>query len=367
MMSFADESKIPGAAATVANQIQRLFNQKAPWLTGRGAASNLVISTRIRLARNLSKFAFPNRAKAEALQQVILQVQTVLNSLNSLRNSFFFQISELSELDRTFLMERHLISPGLLNPKVPAAVLISPDEDISIMLNEEDHLRIQVLQAGLELEQAWRIIRRLDDALSRNLEFAFSDTCGYLTACPTNTGTGMRVSVAINLNFISLKENLKNFIKTKFPREITIRGFYGEGSDVMGNIFQISNQFTLGRTEEGILEQIQAFALKLQELEEQAGLHLLQNNRILIEDKVFRALAILRHARLINSIEALNLIAFLRLGRQVGLLSGFNFSDLNQLMLEVQSAHLQKHYAKVLTAAERDQLRPEFIQKKIKL
>ncbi len=348
-------------------EIDLIYQQPGKRLNATGMESGIVISSRIRLARNLAKFPFPNRATETELHQIIDRLKETLAQIPLMKNAYFFPLSELSENEKVLLMERCLISADLVRKPTPAAVAINPEETISIMLNEEDHLRIQVLQPGFEIHKTWEIIRHLDDELGKRVDFAFDEHFGYLTACPTNTGTGMRVSVAIHLVGLALKNELKPIIKEKLSSELTLRGFYGEGSDILGNILQISNQLTLGRTEEGILEQVGRFVNNLIEIEKETRRSLLKYKRILIEDKVFRAFAIFKHARMITSVECLELISYLRLGLELGLLKGFSLEEINHLMLLVQPAHLQRYVNKTLNSADRDLIRPKLIQEKLKL
>lgn len=365
--SLKDNNQNLMSTQSARSEIDQIYLNAGKRLSATGNEAGIVISTRIRLARNLAKFPFPNRAKESELYQIIDLLVKSLNRIPLMKNAYFFQLSELSENEKILLMERSLISVDLLRKQTPAAVMINPDETISIMINEEDHLRIQVLQPGFEIQKAWDIIRLLDDEVGKEVEFAFIDHFGYLTACPTNTGTGMRVSVAIHLAGLALKNELEPIIHEKLSSELTLRGFYGEGSDVLGNILQISNQLTLGRTEEGILEQVGRFVNNLIEIEKETRRSLMKYKKPLIEDKVYRAYAVFKHARIITSVECLELISFLRLGLELGLLKGFTLEEINHLMLLVQPAHLQKYVNKTLSSAERDMIRPKLIQEKIKL
>ncbi len=365
--SLKDNNQDNPGAQSVRPEIDRIYHHSAKRLSASGNESGIVISSRIRLARNLAKFPFPNRATESELSQIIDLLKKSLDRIPLMKNAYFFQLSDLSGNEKILLMERSLISADLLHKPTPAAVTINQDETISIMINEEDHLRIQVLQPGFEIHKAWEIIRHLDDELGKEIEFAFNDHFGYLTACPTNTGTGMRVSVAIHLAGLALKNELEPIIKEKLSGELTLRGFYGEGSDVLGNILQISNQLTLGRTEEGILEQMGRFVNNLIEIEKETRRSLLKYKKFLIEDKVYRAYATIKHARIITSVECLELISYLRLGLELGLLKGFTLEEINQLMLLIQPAHLQKYVTKTLSSSERDLVRPKLILEKIKL
>ena len=220
-------------------RLKTLINHFAMWLDGSGKESDVIISSRVRLARNLQKFPFPEKAKHNKLRQVLEIIKDNYGKVEDLKDSLYININEISEIDRQFLMERRLISPDLVHRKLPAGLIIGKDELVSIMINEEDHFRIQSIQSGLEITKAWEIIKRIDDELAMMMEFAYSEQFGYLTACPTNTGTGMRVSIFIHLAGLAMSGELETIMKEKIPSEITMRGFYGEGTEALGNIFQI--------------------------------------------------------------------------------------------------------------------------------
>jgi len=337
------------------------------WLDGRGRHADVVISSRIRLARNLKQFGFPNRATSQKLAQVVESIKNCLDRTPELAGAMFVDVSALDELDRQFLMERRLISPQFIKLERPCGLIIGPNEVISIMINEEDHLRIQALQSGLELDRTWQLLRRIDDAFARTLEFAYSDQFGYLTACPTNTGTGMRVSVFIHLSGLALSGRMEKIVSEMAPSEVAIRGFYGEGTDILGNIFQISNQLTLGRTEQAIVRRIENMAEQLIQFEQQASSELLKQNPVLVEDRVYRAIGTLKYARMLNSVEAVNLLSMLRLGSALGLISSIDYRLLNELLVLIQPAHLQKTNGSVMNSQERDIMRIKLIRKRLNL
>jgi protein arginine kinase len=350
-----------------ASVFENLVHQRLQWSDTSAEHHGIVVSCRIRLARNLATLPFPSCAHKDELLQIIDFTQQKLKNIKSHNLLHFLRNSELSELEKLFLMERHLVSPDWIKLKQPAAVSFSNDEITSMMLNEEDHLRIQVLQPGLELHKAWELISQLDDNLGRQLNFAFSDRFGYLTACPTNTGTGMRVSATFNLVGLALTEKMDSILKDKFSNEIEIRGFYGEGTEVMGNIFQVSNRVTLGRSEESILERFLLHANQLIEMEEAARNDLVQKNRTLLEDKIFRARAILGSARILNTVECIQLINYLRIGVELNLLTGLSGELLNDLLLRTQPAHFQMHLNRRLVSTERNVLRSGYIKKILEL
>ncbi len=348
------------------SQYLNSLSQHCPkWLDSSGKHSDMVISSRVRLARNLKKKSFPNRASSKALNQVLEIIRDCLSKIEDLQDAIFLSFNELDELDRQFLMERRLVSSNFVKIDRPCGLIIGKDELISIMINEEDHLRIQSIQSGLEINKTWQSIRRIDDALARSLEFAYSEQYGYLTACPTNTGTGIRVSFFINLSALALAGKIDKIMREIAPSEIAVRGFYGEGSDVLGNIFQISNQLTLGRTEPAIINRIENIADQLIRLEQNARDDVLQENRIVAEDKVYRAVGVLKHARILTSVEGVNFLSLLRLGVALNLIEGIDNKSLNELLVLIQPAHLQKLHQRSLDAQERDILRMKLIRKRL--
>lgn len=351
----------------VNQSIDALTKNPAKWLDGSGKHSDIVISSRVRLARNIKGFYFPSRSGIKMLAQIVDIIKSCIDEIDEFCNALVLDMNELSDLDRHFLMERHLISPNFVKQKKPAALIVGKNELVSIMINEEDHLRIQALQSGLEIETAWQLIHHIDDLLSKHVEYAFSEQLGYLTACPTNTGTGMRVSVFINLPALAISKKIDDIMDSIAPTEIAIRGFFGEGTESMGNFFQVSNQLTLGRTEQSIINRVSHIAEQLVMLEQDARTELAQNNSIILEDKVARTIGILKYAKILNSVELVNYLSILRLAVALQMIDTIETRDLNELLVLIQSAHLQKFYNKKLDSEERDILRVNLIRKKLKL
>lgn len=345
--------------------VDSLLQHAPKWLDGSGKNADIVISSRVRLARNLSEYTFPNRAPGRVLSQVLSNVRECYSKNVDSKDSVFLNIGELNELDRQFLMERRLISPEMIKLNRPYGLIIGKDELISIMINEEDHLRIQSIQSGLAIDKAWQLIRRIDDALADGLDFAFSEQFGYLTACATNTGTGIRASVFINLPALAITEKIENIIHEIAPSEVAIRGFYGEGSDILGNIFQVSNQLTLGRTEQSIINRITNMAEQLISFELNARGELLKKNSITVEDKVARAVGTLKYAKILPSVEGITLLSLLRLGMALGLIDFIDEKILNELLVSIQPAHLQKLQGTSLNSRDRDILRIKLIRKRL--
>ncbi|UCE06010.1 MAG: protein arginine kinase [bacterium] len=357
---FSTQSSLHGLG------INSLLQQPPKWLEGTGKHSDIVISSRVRLARNLRDYSFPNRASDKVLNQVLEVVKDCYQKIDDLKDSIFLNINNLDELDRQFLMERRLISPNFIKLDRPGGLIIGKDELISLMINEEDHLRIQSIQSGLEINKAWQLIHHIDDALANSLEFAYSDQFGYLTACPTNTGTGIRVSVFINLSALAIAEKIDKIIHEMAPSEVAIRGFYGEGTDILGNIFQISNQLTLGKTEQSIINRINNMAEQLIEFEQNARKNLLEEDSVVVEDKVARAIGTLKYAKILTSVEVVNFLSLLRLGAALNLIDHIDEKILNELLVLIQPAHLQKLHGGSLSSRDRDILRVKLIRKRLK-
>jgi len=349
----------------MAKELDELLKQSSEWLRGTGPLSEIVLSSRIRLARNLERLPFIVRSTRASMQEVLDTVKSAVSKVQTLKRAFWFDMSALTEVDRQFLVERHLISREQAGSPEHRAVVLSQSEAISVMVNEEDHLRIQVLQSGLNLRDAWTLGDTLDDELSELLPFAYSTDLGYLTCCPTNTGTGMRASVMLHLPSLVMTKQINKVLHTITKLGLAARGFYGEGTEASGNFFQISNQVTLGRNEEELIENIERILKQVIEYEQGARASLMANNRTQLEDRVWRALGILRHARTISSQETLDLLSAVRLGVDLGLMNGLDRSAVNELFLFSQPSHLQKLEGKNLSAKDRDVVRAELIRQKL--
>jgi protein arginine kinase len=343
---------------------EELAKKITPWLGGDGPQAAIVLSTRVRLARNLSGLIFPPRAGVEDKQKVLVLVKTALGKC-SVKSGHLVSSTEIEGLDRDFLVERHLISPDFMREKDGQGVFISSDESISIMVNEEDHLRIQALKSGFQLKECYQAVSRLERELSQYLKFEHDQQFGYLTSCPTNVGTGLRGSILIHLPGLVLTRRIDEFIGRVSKAGFAVRGFYGEGSDVAGNLFQISNQNTLGRSEENILGDLEGVALKTIEDEEVARNAIFKDAREEIEDKIWRSYGILRHARLLSSTEVMNLLSALRLGVGRQVLEDLSLPIINEVLFLCQPAHLQKYFNKQMNSQERDVSRAELVRSKL--
>ncbi len=342
------------------------FLKKSPsWLSQNKEKQSVVISSRIRIARNLANIPFPHRASISQKEEVIKRFLEAKEKVERFRESIFLRIDELSYVNRQFLIERHLISLDLAQNSKGSALLVANDELISVMINEEDHFRIQILSSGAQLKKLWQELDMIDDQLSEKLNFAFSKEWGYLTACPTNVGTGLRGSVMLHLPGLVLLKRINKVLHAISKLSFNTRGLFGEGTQAIGNLFQISNQISLGQNEIDILDNIEGVIKQVTEQELSAREYLLKTQKMFIKDKVWRAYGILKNSRIINSQEALELFSMLRLGLDLGIINKVNYTDLNELFLIIQPAHLQKKEGKTLNSQERDIKRAELIRSKL--
>jgi len=346
-------------------KLDDLIDQTSEWLRGTGPDSEIVISSRIRLARNVAKMPFSHWAAKAQSQQVLKICKDAIDANNYMKGAIFVRVEELNSIDKQFLLERHLVSKELIAKSDSKAVAIGDKEITAIMINEEDHLRIQVVQSGFNLRQAWQIIDSLDAELGKRIDFSFSSEFGFLTACPTNTGTGMRASFMLHLPALVITKQINRVLQAISKLSLTARGFYGEGTQASGNFFQISNQTTLGHTEIDIIDNIERIIKQIVMHEQAARKILNTQHKIEFNDRIQRALGILKSAYIITSNETTELLAMVRLGVDMGLIKDINIAKLNQLFISTQPAHLQKLEGKALSAAERDAKRAEVIREAI--
>jgi protein arginine kinase len=339
------------------------------WLDASGPDSDIVLSTRIRLARNLAGLAFPGQAPAAEQDQVIQRTELALQKLSVYAPDRFIARSNLTPLKTSYLVERHLVSPDFALPARGSAqhraVFVGPDETLSVMVNEEDHLRLQILASGFDLSPALAELQSFDAALGAELGYAYSETLGFLTACPTNVGTGMRASVMIHLPGLVLTREIERILRGALQVGLAVRGLFGEGTETKGNLFQISNQVALGKSEEEIVEELAKTTREVIGFERKARDYLLAHLRPEIEDKVFRAEAVLHSARLLNSSEVTNFLGLLRLGVATGLLAKPDLRLINELLILGRPANLQVYYDQELSEAERDARRAELVRARL--
>lgn len=331
-----------------------------------GPHDRIVMSSRVRLARNLRDAAFPGWAKKPERVKVLEIVQPAVESLPEMKDSFSEAMDNLSALDKQVLVERHLISREHAAKSSGSGLVLNREETFSVMINEEDHLRMQALRPGLQLKQAWAAIDNLDSALETKLDFAFDSDLGYLTACPTNLGTGIRVSAMLHLPGLVLAEQINPIIQSVNKLGLAVRGLYGEGTEALGNVFQVSNQMTLGENEPMIVERLEKVLLQIIEHEENACQALLEKKPKTVYNHIGRAYGILANAHSISSKEAMNLLSLLRLGLDLGLFPGVERALVEELFLTTQPAHLQKQYSDKLTTEERDLIRADMVRDRLK-
>lgn len=339
------------------------------WIDGEGPLNDIVISSRVRLARNLQEYPFPIALTKERSKEVVKRISdSIIEGNTALKNDFnLMEIDKVPNNDKQVFIEKHLISPTLVEKPQKSAALINKDESVSIMINEEDHLRIQCLLPGFQLDEAWDLANKIDDILEENIEYAFDEKIGYLTSCPTNVGTGIRASVMIHLPALTMIGYMDRILQAANQIGLTVRGLYGEGSESEGNMYQISNQVTLGRSEEEIIDTLKEVTKQIIRKENDARSTLLANNRFKIEDKICRSFGILKNARIISSKEALKLISNVRLGIDLGIIEDIDVKTINNLMVEIQVGILQKIYGKSLSSNERDIKRANLIRERLSL
>jgi protein arginine kinase len=343
-----------------------LLRQDSEWLKGTGPNADIVMSSRTRLARNIEKIPFSNWANKPQQQDILAQVRDAAGKINFLKGSAFFMLKDLSEIDRLLLVERHLMSPEHAKDVEYKGLIVDPKEIVSIMINEEDHLRIQVLQTGLNLRECWRIIDEIDTEFSKVIPYAYSPKWGYLTACPTNSGTGLRGSIMFHLPALVFSGQISKILQAIAKLGLNIRGLYGEGTEATGNIFQVSNQASMGMTEEDLIDNIDRIINQTVSREDATRKSLLMKSKEALVDRVSRAYGTLKSAHIISSVETVTLLSAIRLGVDLGLVKNLDRKTLNELFILTQPAHLQKLEGKVLTSNERDVKRADLIRERLK-
>ncbi|KJJ84136.1 ATP:guanido phosphotransferase [Candidatus Omnitrophus magneticus] len=339
------------------------LQKKCEWTRGEGPDSSIVMSTRVRLARNLSGHFFWNWADGKQQNDTMEKVLTALKKTRVLKNSDFIKMKDTSLLDREFFIERHLMSKNHLVNVENKSLVVNNEEIISLMVNEEDHLRLQIIRSGKNIIDAWKIAETLDTEISSYLNFAFSNKLGYLTACPTNTGTGLRASVMMHLPALQMTDQMENVYDAISKLGLTIRGFYGEGSDASGNFFQISNQVSLGHSEVDILDNLERVVNKIIVREQDTRMYLLNQKKQETVDGVFRSYGTLKSARIMTSMETIKLLSIVRMGVALGIVKDISINVLNEILLLSQPAHLQKLNKRELSSQERDIKRADLTRK----
>ena len=344
---------------------EELVERSSPWLSGEGPSAGMVLSTRMRLARNLQSVPFTHRARDEQLQGVMMSVVAAAERAPGFRSGLLLRMNDIGTLERQILVERHLVSHELGDGTRPRGLLAGADARLSLMINEEDHLRLQAMTPGFQLAEAWALADAADDELDEALDFAFSDETGYLTSCPTNAGTGLRASVLVHLPALVLMDEIPKVLKGISQVGLNVRGLYGEHSEVMGNLFQISNQTTLGVSERDSIESLDRVVRQILEHEERARERMMRDARVQIEDKVWRAYGTLRFCRSIQAREVINLCSAVRLGVALGMTGLCPLPVLSGLLVLTQPAHLQRYAGRELTPAERNVYRAQRVREQL--
>ncbi len=332
------------------------------WLCGEGPENDIVISSRIRLARNIAGFSFLHGASVEERKRINDLLREKIHKAGIVDDPIYYDLESANAIERAYLVERHLISRELAEAQGPRSVAVARDESLSMMINEEDHLRIQVLQSGFRLWEAWQRISEVDDKLAELVDYAFSPQYGYLTACPTNVGTGIRVSVMMHLPALEWTKQLRKVFKAVNKMNLAVRGLYGEGTQASGDFYQVSNQITLGKSEQEIVGTVESVVRQIIHYERKVRQALITDSRGNLEDRVWRAYGMLKNARIISSDETMDLLSSVRMGVNMGLISDVSIDTVNELFVQTQPAHLQKREGREIDTADRDAARAQLIR-----
>ncbi len=345
--------------------LDKFINNAGSWLSGKGPSSEIVFSSRMRLARNLKGIPFTSRANTGQREEVLKKLESIYKRIKNLDKSFFVKVDDLDILDKQFLIERHLISKEHAGSGKGRGLVMTPDERIAIMVNEEDHLRMQVVTSGFDLLKCWKILDEIDTELNKSIPFSFNSEIGYLTACPTNVGTALRASCMLHLPALVFTKRINKILELIAKISFTTRGLFGEGTQALGNFFQISNQVCLGPSEQELTENLVGVVNQVMTQELDARDALLKKYKMMVEDSVWRAQGILTSCRLINTREALNHLSMLSLGLDLGIIKGIKKETINNLFIIIQPAHLQKIEGRQLKENERDYIRAEVLRQKL--
>ena len=331
------------------------------WYIGAGEQSDIVVSTRIRLARNIAEYPFPNKLNTKSRMELNNVIKEALESDNKY-NLRFLEMRTLARFEAASMAERHIISPEFASDLDGRALMLSPEEDISIMLNEEDHIRLQVMKSGFALDEAYQVANEIDDVLGAKFNFAFDERIGFLTQCPTNLGTGMRASVMLHLPALTLSGQIHKLINTVSKLGLTFRGAFGEGTNAVGDMYQLSNQITLGISEEFAIKNLKAITLQLCAQERTAREEMLKD--VSTEDRIFRAYGLLKWARLLSTKELMENLSFVRLGSVTGKIN-IPIETVNELMVSMQPATINARAGQKLPTQERDAIRASEVRNKL--
>lgn len=344
-----------------------ISNMDVKWLEGEGPYNDVVVSSRVRFARNLKDLPFPHlmndNHKAELFQKAKKAIESE-GPASEMEKLIFLELKDMSELERKMLVEKHLISLEHAE-NASGAVIFSQDQSISIMVKEEDHLRIQSILPALRFDEGLKLVNHIDDLMEKNMDYAFHEKYGYLTSCPTNVGTGMRASAMMHLPGLVLGKQVNRVLMVLSQVGLVVRGIYGEGTEPLGNLFQVSNGTAMGRSEEEVISHLQSVVKQIIEQERMAREKLFNNNKARLEDRVFRAEGLLKNSRLMSSEEALNLLSDLKMGIDLGIIDSISKKTYYQLLVTIQPAFLQfsSNNNKEMNSITRDEKRSEMIRK----
>jgi protein arginine kinase len=333
------------------------------WLEDPAVDLDVVISTRVRVARNIEKYKFPSLMTKEESDELTNEILNAIKDSDDEANYKFNIIRNLNPRERLVFIEEHLISPGLIQNLDKSSFLIRDDQRATIMINEEDHIRIQTLFPGLKLNEAWELCSEIDDNLERKIDYAYDEKLGFLTSCPTNVGTGLRASVMVHLPCLAMTGHINTIIEALRKVGLTVRGLYGEGSEALGNLYQISNQITLGQSEEDIIVKLNKVISQIVARERNTRRYLMESKALELEDKIYRSLGILTHSRLMSSKEAMNHLSNIKLGWDINLIQNKKLKEIVKLMIDIQPANIQKTLEKDMLSSERDNARAGIIRK----
>ncbi|MDO7678330.1 MAG: protein arginine kinase [Pirellulales bacterium] len=343
-------------------ELDTLTQSIGEWLKGTGPESDIVMSSRVRLARNLAHYPFVSRANEQEKTEIEKFLKDRIATVPVGKSLEYIDVGHLEEVDRQFLVERQLISREHADAQGARGVAIDGLEQVSLMVNEEDHLRIQCMHSGLDLKGAWEQINTVDEQIEKVVPYAFHPRWGYLTACPTNVGTGIRVSVMLHLPALVMTRQIEKVFRSLHKIQLAVRGLYGEGSQAMGDFYQISNQTTLGKNEEELIEQVGDVVPVLIDYERRAREFLIRESQQNVHDQVSRAFGILRTAQTISAEETMRLLSRVRMGVLLGLIGDVKISDINVLLVRTQPAHLQKLRGEELDTADRNIERARYLR-----
>lgn len=346
--------------------IREHADHASEWMRGSGPLGDVVVSSRVRLARNVAGFPFLTKASDHQKIELVERLRGELLDERFKPQMLWVDLNDSPAVDRQLLVERHLISRQHSQADLPRGVGISLDESVAVMVNEEDHIRLQVLRSGMQLDDVFAQANQIDDRLENAVEFAYSSRFGYLTACPTNTGTGIRISVMLHLPALQMTGEIEKVKRAAKDMQLAVRGFYGEGTDAIGDLFQISNQVTLGRSERELMTDFQEVIVpRIIDYEQKARRTLAEKRPALLDDKIYRAWGVISQARLLGSEETLYLLSQVRLGVSMGRLKSTDINTVNELFLLTQPAHLQKIAGRPMTGSERREYRATFVRQRL--